>query len=338
MSTSEVSRTNRLRTGVAVWLSAAVCAITACSSATSQTPQPGAHRPERIVKLVFIHHSCGENWLADAHGGLSKALAANRYFVSDTNYGWGPDGIGDRTDITDWPAWFTGPHSAEYLEALYRESEQHSEYTRTVPDPGGENQIIIFKSCFPNSNLEGRPTDKPAHGEGLSVANAKAIYSELLEYFTTRPDRLFIVVTAPPVRDPTHAANASAFNTWLVQDWLALYRGKNVAVFDFYNVLTHPGNHHRVRNGKVEYVCQAGKNTLYYPINGDDHPSPAGNRKATEEFLPLLNYYYNLWAATNPKTALTEQPPANAPEREDSAGEPPATETRWPKGLAGDCG
>ena len=43
--------------------------------------------PEQVVKLVFIHHSTGENWLRDDYGGLGKALAENNYFVSDTNYG-----------------------------------------------------------------------------------------------------------------------------------------------------------------------------------------------------------------------------------------------------------
>ena len=80
-----------------------------------------------------------------------------------------------------------------------------------------------------------------ARGEGLTVANAKAIYIELLKYFASRPDKLFVVVTAPPVQDRTYAANARAFNKWLVQDWLAGYGGKNVAVFDFYNVLTGAG-------------------------------------------------------------------------------------------------
>ncbi len=41
------------------------------------------------VKLIFIHHSCGENWLDDTNGGLGIALRDNNYFVSDTNYGWG---------------------------------------------------------------------------------------------------------------------------------------------------------------------------------------------------------------------------------------------------------
>ena len=55
--------------------------------------------PAEPVKLIFIHHSSGENWLTDGHGGLGLALRDNNYFVSDTNYGWGPDAIGDTTDI-----------------------------------------------------------------------------------------------------------------------------------------------------------------------------------------------------------------------------------------------
>jgi hypothetical protein len=271
--------------------------------------------PKEPVKLIFIHHSCGENWLGDGHGGLGRALAKNGYFVSDTNYGWGPDGIGDRTDITDWPEWFVGPRSGHYLRALFHESGQHSSYTRHKTDPGGENRIIMFKSCFPNSNLHGRPQDSPARGSGLTVANAKAIYRDLLRYFAKRPDKLFIAITAPPVQERTYGANARAFNNWLVHEWLADYKGSNVAVFDFYNVLTGPGNHHRLRNGRVEHVYTKGRNHLFYPTNGDDHPSPGGNRKATDEFMPLLNAYYHRWK-TNALAAVVTKPPEPAVPKE----------------------
>jgi len=55
--------------------------------------------PATPVKLVFIHHSTGEAWLADGHGGIGIALRDNDSFVSDTNCGWGPDAIGDTTDV-----------------------------------------------------------------------------------------------------------------------------------------------------------------------------------------------------------------------------------------------
>ncbi|HSQ39270.1 MAG TPA: hypothetical protein VLM78_03850, partial [Anaerolineales bacterium] len=67
--------------------------------------------PDQVVKLIFIHHSTGENWLTDGYGNLGRTLDQNNYFVSDTNYGWGPDSIGDRTDIPNWVEWFSGSNT-----------------------------------------------------------------------------------------------------------------------------------------------------------------------------------------------------------------------------------
>ncbi len=144
----------------------------------------------------------------------------------------------------------------------------------------------------------------------MTVSNVKFIYNDLLKYFATRPDKLFIVITAPPLISPSQPGNARAFNTWLVEDWLEEYgyTQNNVAVFDYYNVLTHPANHHRLVDGQVEYVTANGKNTLYYDTDGDDHANPTGNRKATEEFVPLLNDYYQSWAANAPRLPVQAQP------------------------------
>lgn len=272
--------------------------------------------PDHVVKLVFIHHSCGENWLTDGHGNLGQVLAANNYFVSDTNYGWGPHSIGDRTDILDWPEWFVGPDSTEILAALYQESGQNSSYSRSLGDPGGENEIVMFKSCFPNSELAGAPADAATAGSDLSVASAKYVYNQLLSYFQTRPDKLFIIITAPPVQEHALAANARAFNIWLVEDWLQEngYPLNNVAVWDFYNVLTDSNNHHRVQAGVVEYIFDAGGDVLYYPDNGDTHPSTTGNQKATQEYIPFLNYVYNRWQGTDAVQTVDIEPDAVAAE------------------------
>jgi hypothetical protein len=239
----------------------------------------------------------------------------NNYFVSATNYGWmgGGDSIGDRTDIGNWWEWFRSPNSANILADLYVENGQsfdsYGSWPRLATDPGGENQIIVFKSCFPNSALQGDPGAAPppiasnhlraqdAYSQYHTVANAKGIYIDLLQYFAARPDKLFVVITAPPLSDPTYAANARAFNQWLMNNWLAenSYSLNNVAVFDFYNVLTGPNNHHRYFGGAIQHVFTPGMDTLYYP-SGDDHPSAAGNQKATAEFVPLLNVFYNRWA------------------------------------------
>ena len=58
-------------------------------------------------------------------------------------------------------------------------------------------------------------------------------------------------------------------------------RGKVVA---FYGVIEHT----------ISGDNDANANVLEYPT-GDDHPSAAGDQKATAEFLPLLNIYYHRW-------------------------------------------
>lgn len=290
------------------------------------TPNPTP--PEQTARLIFIHHSTGENWLADGNGNLGSALMNNNYFVSDTNYEWGPDGIGNSTDIGHWWIWFRSDDSETYMNAIYSESDKHSSYSRLAGVPSGENEIVMFKSCFPNSALQGNATDpvpliavNPLKGESAGsqyheVANAKGIYIDILEYFRGRQDKLFIVIAAPPLQDVTYASNARVFNQWLVNEWLKDYTYNNVFVFDFYNVLTTnggtptvndldavTGNHHRWRNNAIEHKTDgdndASPNVLEYPTGGDDHPSMAGSRKASAEFLPLLNIAYNCFKSAS---------------------------------------
>ncbi len=297
-------------------LAAALLLLAAAPAPAPRAQAYDPNPPTQPVKLIFIHHSTGENWLTDGYGDLGRTLDRNNYFVSDTNYGWGPDAIGDRTDIPDWIEWFSSGETERYMQALLAENGQHSSYTRTLSDPGGENQVIMFKSCFPNSALEGSPGDPPDSGGGLTVGHAKYVYDEILGYFANRPDKLFVVVTAPPLSDPAYAANARAFNQWLVNDWLSQYPLSNVVIFDFYNVLTGSGHHHRFSSGQIEHTFVPGADTLAYP-SGDDHPSEAGSRKASEEFVPLLNVYYNRWrmnAAPGPlPTYQAPAPPAVQP-------------------------
>ena len=308
------------------WHSAALPAVRAGDPAAPGAQALDASPPAQPVRLIFIHHSTGEAWLADDHGQFGLQLQNNNYFVSDTNYAWGPSNIGDTTDIGHWYNWFAGPDRTTYLNALYDEAEQHSSYSRLETNPGGQNTIIMFKSCFPNSSLGGSPGDPPTtsnnplRGQGAdsefhTVGNAKGIYNDILAYFATRQDKLFIVIAAPPLTqtdtDSTAAANARAFNTWLVNDWLRNYPYKNVAVFDFYNVLTSnggnnntndagqtTGNHHRYRNGAIERVVNLNNNYSSY-WTSDSHPSAAGDLKATAEFVPLLNIFYHRWVTGN---------------------------------------
>lgn len=280
------------------------------------------NKPAEVVRLFFIHHSTGENWLRDDYGRLGIALRDNNYFVSDSNYGWGPDGIGDTTDIGHWYQWFRSARASTYLAAVFDSSDRNCEYSRPTSVPAGPNQVILFKSCFPNSALQGAPGDLiPDIGKNRlrnqdsgspyhTVGNAKGLYQDLLNCFAANTNKLFVVITAPPLSDPTWADNARAFNQWLVHEWLKDYPYANVFVFDFYNVLTSnggsagvsdlgqaTGHHHRWWADAVQHQVGGGGNVLAYR-SGDDHPNAVGSRKATAEFVPLLNAAVRAWQAS----------------------------------------
>jgi lysophospholipase L1-like esterase len=68
---------------------------------------------------------------------------------------------------------------------------------------------------------------------------------------------------------------ARAFNDWVVgkNGWLAGYGRSNVAVFDYYGILT---------GGESNYG-------RYLAEESDSHPSAEGNRRTAEAFVPFLN-------------------------------------------------
>ncbi|MDD2580653.1 MAG: hypothetical protein PHR66_01535 [Desulfuromonadaceae bacterium] len=309
-------------------------------------------------KLIFIHHSVGGHWLSHNDGGLVKALNQNNIYVNDITYDWEPKeltdtetkrikrkllkllkrddrgayGIGNRTDIGNMYDWFAGPDSNMIMRAVYAENNEtdrfgdHANNGRLAALVAGkENEIVVFKSCYPNTLLKGRPNDKanadavpplnyPAGSESHTVANAKRAFNDALAYFKSRPDKFFVIVTPPPRLElPENGRIARGFTSWLYNDWLRenKYPLKNVMVFDLYNVLTsghgpnesdvgeEQGNHHRLWKGVEQHVVAFDNHVLLYPRKpGDNHPSSAGLKKATEEFVPLLIEKYSHWKLT----------------------------------------
>ncbi|HUW55972.1 MAG TPA: hypothetical protein VMZ92_05010 [Planctomycetota bacterium] len=240
--------------------------------------------------LVFLHHSCGSNWLASpdeksSGGGLRAALEAAGFSVHDTHYkddvpgiaGHPDEGrhpVGDHTDVCDWTHWF----------------RYHLPGVKGWQCPAGaENRIVMFKTCFPGSNIaaDGDEPGDPTSPE-KTLANYKAVYVELAAVFAEDPDTLFVPVTAPPLSPAgkgyvkENAARTRSFNNWLAGDWLESYRKTtglaNVAVFDFFDVLANPAEDPTGPNGLRED----------YREGQNSHPTRDGNAAATARFIPFI--------------------------------------------------
>lgn len=258
--------------------------------------------PQDRLRLLFIHHSCGgqlfapqgpsdqgDNCIYEAAengGGLRDLLTADGYEIHEASYN---SRVGHDTDIFHWL-----PKFRDQMQMVLKVDQQDALYA-----DDRENQIIMFKSCYPNSVFVG-PGQAPGDPAGpeLTIENAKATYRALLPIFEAHPDRLFVVVTAPPrVFAPQSLAKAllkrltgrpslrgsgpwaRTFNNWLVdtrRGWLASYTPKNVVVFDYYDVLTG--------HGRSDFSVYGSG-----PDHRDDHPSAAGNQAAAQALHPLIN-------------------------------------------------
>lgn len=279
-----------------------VHSVPASRSAASVQVAPA---PERPMSLLFIHHSVGfqllsepgTNPAAQQHengGGLRRLLEESNYEVHSATYG---SRLGEHTDLFDWPAKFT-----EHMTAVLATADG------SKPLPGGKHHdVVLFKSCFPNNAFTGRGT-APGNPRGpdLTVENARAALNALLPAFERHPDTLFVYLTAPPLvggyrepvwkravktalgRGPNQRAEqaelAREFNRWVsaADGWLRDYRPRNVAVIDYYDILTDHG----------------ASNFLRYPTGSgfDPHPSSAGQQRAAREILLHLNVAVQRWA------------------------------------------
>ena len=262
--------------------------------------------PQYPMGLAFLHHSIGQQWLADAGadsgdgarhpngGGLRRRLAQSGYQVHDATYG---SILGEHTDLFDWLPKFT----AQMDDVLH---VAHQDDRLPQPDV---NRLVVFKSCFPNSYFvaEGIEPGKPL-GPELTVTNAKVSFRALLPVLQQHPDTLFVFVTTPPFvasaprerllkvvikrilgRPPTaqrmreQARFAREFRDWIIDPhgWLAGYPQRNVVVFDYYAILTRQN-----RSLFLDFPSGDGL---------DSHPNAEANQLASDAFIPFLNRAMN---------------------------------------------
>lgn len=283
-------------------LAGVVAAAPASPDAAQPMDQPSVDKEPDVVNLLFIHHSTGGTLLADpgpqvggergsgerciyvSHpngGGLRGLIEARGIEVNELSY---ESELGEDTDVCHWHEKFSN-----HLDRIIRTKRQD-----TLLPEGESNQVVMFKSCYPNNWFDGRG-DEPGDPDDCTrtVANAKAAYRSLLPHFAEHPDVLFVAFTVPPMveyqpvglkntikswfKDNTRGAKyAREFNTWMADrenGWLAEFDRKNVVVFDYYDILTGSGE---------------GDNLAYPSRPNDSHPSSEGNQKAAAAFMPFL--------------------------------------------------
>jgi len=272
-------------------------------------------------------------------GNLLATLNANNYFVNDlsaTTVSFddtvevnGAYGYISNNNSGYFYTLFRGVKADSfYTPELYSVSGMSLPSLTTIQqssgilNPDSPNQIILFKANSRSGDILGEALDAPSDittnpmrgrkqedaPETYTMANSKSIYLDLLNYFAAHQDKFFFAITPAPVpqggpgpgSNPDQAANTRAFSNWLVNDWLDDYPYNNVAVFDYFNVLTNVDNHHyyNSQTQQIDHLTVPDSWDWTDPAYAyfiDVHPLKAGHEKATAEFVPLLNIYVNNW-------------------------------------------
>lgn len=204
-------------------------------------PAQSAGTPGNDKNAYFIHHSTGEIYL---EGGMRRILEEAGY---DLEAPWWDGG----TDPRDFPDLFNDPGSWERF---------------------GDRDIIIFKSCYPASDISGKK----------KLKRYKKWYRQLYAVYRSHPDMLFVPMSTPPLpRAMTaykNARRAKKFDKWLKNHYVEDYEGDNLLPFRLHKQL-------RNRKGylKKKYVAD--------PYDG--HPKSISGVRVGNKLKKRLDNYFS---------------------------------------------
>lgn len=216
-----------------------------------------------FTNVVFLHHSTGHNLIEQ--GTVRERFTQAGFDFWDHDYNWPglrrPDGT-----YADYNYGVPGDNTDPDGLANILSQRAHRLPLNALSGLL-QHEVIILKSCFPVSHI--------ADDDQLDAY--KSHYLAMRDVMDQCPDKVFVLMTPPPLNpaatDATAAARARAFSEWLASD-VYLDRHSNVFTFDFFDHLaeadpTSP-DHNMLRAA--------------YRDGTDSHP----NRAANEATGPLL--------------------------------------------------
>ncbi|MBT3395252.1 hypothetical protein HN412_02340, partial [archaeon] len=217
------------------------------------------------LDIDFLHHSTGRNVY---EAGVSDWFDAyNLEHGTDYNFleEWYPF-TRDNYPVNYWKLWISENHLEIY---------------------GEDYDVIIWKHCYPGSDVLEDIGSASADSSRKSIENYKLQYADLREKLSEYPDTLFILWTLPP-RHRNHnpsfgsassnAQRATDFTEWVKNDWLDEGSGnyENLYIFDFRGHMINPSDNFL----KYEYELSH---------SGDDsHPNSVANNYVVPIFSQFV--------------------------------------------------
>ncbi|MBI2299653.1 MAG: hypothetical protein HYU66_12055 [Armatimonadetes bacterium] len=219
----------------------------------------------RLTNLFFLHHSVGDGLVV---AGNMRAAVAAYNTANGTNFtfwdhGYNGDGLRNAAGVSTGTNYDVPDDNLDpdgYFR-LWTGTDAAAVACRNLIL--NNHQVIVFKSCFTTSTI----------ADAAELQNRQDWYLAMRNFFDTRPDRLFIVVTAPPVHHldttTTQADYSRALAGWLSSSTF-LSGHPNVRCFDLFDRLANVDDGSATANMlRTEYEDD--------PQGTDSHPNALAN-------------------------------------------------------------
>lgn len=217
--------------------------------------------------IVFLHHSVGNNLIDQ--GGVRDLFTTAGYQFWDQGYNW--QQLRDPNGRTTGYA-YTVPDDNTDPDGLARVFSQPA-YGLPLNTLSGllQHEVILYKSCFPASQI----------GMDEDLEKSKAYYRQMLPTIDQHPDRLFILLTQPPLipreTNPQQAARARALANWIMSDEFKQGRA-NLVTYDLFNQLAEDDP------AAPDYSMLRAA----YRTDVDSHPTEVANRDIAPKLVEFV--------------------------------------------------
>ncbi len=257
-----------------------------------QCSKNNASSTGKECKILFLHHSTGAIIYKGGSSGILAQQEVPKWF---NNYNK-KNGTSYKITEQEFPksqpyGWNNYPYDYYNIWVKHAGNQPYLEEP-TLEMLTKEYNVIIFKHCFPGSNiledLDNADIDSPEKRLG----NYKLQYQALKQKLTQFPEVKFIVWTGAALIEaqttPENAARAREFSEWVKNEWDT--NGDNIYVWDFRELETEGGLYL-----KKEYASSS----------GDSHPG----KDFAKTVAPLLcQRIVDVIENNGAKTTLTGKP------------------------------
>ncbi len=225
---------------------------------------------KELKNICFLHHSCGSNWIRE--GKIREGLTELGFDFYD--HGYNSQGLtltdGKKAGYSyDVPGDNTNPDGFATIFSQEKTDPPDNTLSHLL-----QYDVIAFKSCYPVSNIR----------DSNQLEKYKGYYREIAKNTSKYPDKLFIIVTQPPLvksgdSSTQRAALAREFADWLKSDELLLGH-PNLITFDWFGLLAEDDPDSDNFNNLKEEYSKGG---------GDNHPNKLANELTAPEFIKFIS-------------------------------------------------